>query len=99
MAMSDPTPIRYVCRCEEIEHAAIIEAIVEGVRTLNDLKRRTRAGMGVCQGVYCLPEIEMLLGDANGMPPEHVAPMTSRPPARLLSLDELARLVPGSGVD
>ena len=97
--MSDPTSIRYVCRCEEIEHAAIVDAIGEGVKTLNDLKRRTRAGMGVCQGVYCLPEMATLLGAANGTAPEVIAPMTSRPPARLLGLDELARLAAGAGVD
>jgi NAD(P)H-nitrite reductase large subunit len=99
MAVSDPTPARYVCRCEEIEHSAMVEAIGEGVKTLNDLKRRTRGGMGVCQGVYCLPEMAALLCDANGTAPDEIAPMTSRPPARLLTLDELSRLAPGSGVD
>ena len=97
--MSDSMPVRFVCRCEEINHAAMADAIREGVRTLNDLKRRTRGGMGVCQGVYCLPEMATLLSEANGTAPEEIAPMTSRPPARMLTLDELARLVPGSGVD
>ena len=97
--MSDPKSARFVCRCEEIAHADVVAAIGEGVKTLNDLKRRTRAGMGVCQGVYCLPEMADLLAKANGAPPEELAPMTSRPPARLLTLDELARLVPGTGVD
>ena len=97
--MSDRTSARYVCRCEEIKHGAVVEAINEGVTTLNDLKRRTRAGMGVCQGVYCLPEMADLLVRANGAALDAPAPMTSRPPMRLLTLDELSRLVPGSGVD
>ena len=97
--MSDAESVRYVCRCEEISHAAVMDAIGEGVQTLNDLKRRTRAGMGVCQGVYCLPEMADLLAQAHGTQPDELAPMTSRPPARLLTLDELARLVPGTGVD
>ncbi len=97
--MSESNPIRYVCRCEEIAHSLVVDAIAEGVRTLNDLKRRTRAGMGVCQGVYCLPEMADLLAKSNGARLEELAPMTSRPPARLLSLDELARLVPGEGAD
>jgi NAD(P)H-nitrite reductase large subunit len=99
MVVSDAQAVRCVCRCEEITHAAVMEAIGEGVNTLNDLRRRTRAGMGVCQGVYCLPEMADLLAQAHGTPVEDLAPMTSRPPARLVTLDELARLVPGTGVD
>ena len=97
--MSEPIPTRFVCRCEEIEHAAITAAIAEGVTTLNDLKRRTRAGMGVCQGVYCLPEMAELLACANGGQIDQLDPMTSRPPARLITLGELAALVPPVGAD
>ena len=99
MAVKGPKADRYVCRCEEILHATIAEAIAEGAPTLNELKRRTRAGMGVCQGVYCLPEMADLLATATRTPLEEIAPMTSRPPARLLALDELAKLVPPVGID
>src|SRR3954470_20861935 len=99
MAVSDSSAVRFVCRCEEIDHAAIMAAIGEGVTTLNDLKRRTRAGMGICQGVYCLPEMADLLASANGSSADELGPMTSRPPARLISLEELAALVPSVGVD
>lgn len=97
--MSDSKPARFVCRCEEIDYEAVKAAIAEGVQTLNDLKRRTRAGMGVCQGVYCLPEMAQLLASANGYSADTLDPMTSRPPARLITLRELAELVPPVGAD
>lgn len=90
--MSDATSAWFICRCEEIEHAAIEKAIREGSATLNDLKRRTRAGMGVCQGVYCLPEMAALLASAGQESIDDLAPMTSRPPARLITLGDLAAL-------
>jgi NAD(P)H-nitrite reductase large subunit len=96
--VSDANAPRFVCRCEEISHAAIEAAIGEGCQTLNDLKRRTRAGMGVCQGVYCLPEMAALLAGGNACAVDELSPMTSRPPARLITLGELAALG-GAGED
>jgi NAD(P)H-nitrite reductase large subunit len=90
--VSDAKPARFVCRCEEIGYEAIALAIDEGCQTLNDLKRRTRAGMGVCQGVYCLPEMAEMLAGKKACGVDELSPMTSRPPARLISLRELAEL-------
>ena len=90
--MSEAKPARFVCRCEEIGFDAIESAIGEGCQTLNDLKRRTRAGMGVCQGVYCLPEMAEMLAANNVCSLDELSPMTSRPPARLITLGELAAL-------
>lgn len=81
------------CRCYEISREEIDEAIARGATTVNDVKRMTRAAMGLCQGVYCVPEISGMLVRA-GQPRESVAPMTSRPPARLVSLEDLEALVP-----
>ena len=68
-------------------------AIDRGATTVNDVKRMTRAAMGLCQGIYCVPEISDMLVRA-GQPRETVAPMTSRPPARLVSLADLESLSP-----
>ena len=78
-----------LCRCEEISLTEVRQAIAEGARTVNDVKRRTRAGMGVCQGIYCTRSIALLLHEA-GVPLEDLAPMTARPPARLIPIDLLA---------
>jgi NAD(P)H-nitrite reductase large subunit len=96
--VTEAKPTRFVCRCEEIGYDAIESAIGEGCQTLNDLKRRTRAGMGVCQGVYCLPEMAEMLAGGNACAVDELSPMTSRPPARLITLRELAELG-GAGED
>lgn len=57
---------RIICRCETITEAEIIEAIRRGARSLDAVKRRTRAGMGRCQGGFCSPRVmEILHREAN----------------------------------
>ena len=80
----------FVCRCEELTDADLRQAVAAGARTINDLKRRTRAGMGICQGVYCLEHVARVIAEETGTSRERVVPMTSRPPVRLLTLGALA---------
>ena len=61
-----PAPPCFVCRCEEVTPERIVEVIAAGATSLNDLKRRTRAGMGLCQGIYYLPEMARLLAGQTG---------------------------------
>ncbi|MBF0207690.1 MAG: FAD-dependent oxidoreductase [Oligoflexia bacterium] len=42
-----------ICRCEMVTLAEIKAAILDGARTLDGIKFRTRAGMGRCQGGFC----------------------------------------------
>lgn len=79
-----------VCRCEEIRASEIRQAISEGATTINDVKRRTRAGMGLCQGIYCTRTIAALLADEAGIPRSEIVPMTARPPVRVIPLGALA---------
>ncbi|HET8628193.1 MAG TPA: (2Fe-2S)-binding protein [Thermomicrobiales bacterium] len=88
-ALPGDTPI---CRCEEVALDAVLGAIAEGARSVNDVKRRTRAGMGLCQGIYCTGTIVALLAAETGQDPAAIPPMTARPPARPLPL----RLVAGA---
>ena len=81
-----------VCRCEEIASAVIADAIAAGARTVDDVKRRTRAGMGLCQGIFCMPFIAATVAEATGTPIEHIVPMTARPPVRPIPLEALADL-------
>jgi sarcosine oxidase subunit beta len=78
-----------LCRCEEITADEVRRAIEFGARTVNDVKRQTRAGMGVCQGIYCVPEIAAALTILTGTPPHEIAPMTARPPVRLVPVSRL----------
>lgn len=55
-----------VCRCEEISEGEILDAIHStlGAKTLDGVKRRTRAGMGRCQSGFCSPRVmELLAGE------------------------------------
>ncbi|MDQ2785884.1 MAG: (2Fe-2S)-binding protein [Chloroflexota bacterium] len=81
-----------ICRCEEISSAEITTAISEGARTLNDVKRRTRAGMGMCQGRWCSHAIAALVVAETGQPLTALAPMTARPPVQPVTLGVLADL-------
>jgi NAD(P)H-nitrite reductase large subunit len=80
----------FICRCEEIEEAEVVQAIAEGAQSINDVKRRTRAGMGVCQGIYCVRPISQILERELGLTPDQIVPMTARPPVRLVPLASLA---------
>lgn len=46
-----------ICRCEMVTEGEIIDAITRplGARSIDGIKRRTRAGMGRCQAGFCLP--------------------------------------------
>ncbi len=79
-----------ICRCEEIVSAEITTAISEGARTLNDVKRRTRAGMGMCQGRWCSHAIAALVTTETDQPLTALAPMTARPPVQPVMLGVLA---------
>ena len=82
----------WTCRCEEVAERSVIEAIAWGAATLSDVKRATRAGMGLCQGIFCGPEIARLIAHHAGVSRETIVPMTARPPVRLLTLETLATL-------
>ena len=59
----DPRYGRIICRCETITEGEIVDAIRRpcGARTLDGVKRRTRAGMGRCQGGFCGPRVITIL--------------------------------------
>lgn len=42
-----------ICRCEEITLGKIEEAIANGLTSLSEIRKFTRAGMGLCQGRTC----------------------------------------------
>ena len=58
---ANPLHGRIVCRCETVTEAEIVDAIRRGATTLDAVKRRTRAGMGRCQGGFCSPRVMEIL--------------------------------------
>lgn len=59
----DPAYGTLVCRCEQVTEAEIRAAIRRpvGARSIDGVKRRTRAGMGRCQGGFCSPRVMEIL--------------------------------------
>jgi len=51
----NPSYGKIICRCETVSEAEILDAIHRplGARSLDGIKRRTRAGMGRCQSGFC----------------------------------------------
>ncbi len=60
---------RIICRCEEITEGEIVAAIHRNppAYDLDAVKRRTRSGMGRCQGGFCLPEVVRILAREWGV--------------------------------
>lgn len=58
-----------VCRCEKITEGEIIRAVTENPRatTIDGVKRRTRAGMGRCQGGFCQPRVAEIIARELGI--------------------------------
>lgn len=58
-----------VCRCERVTEAEIVDAIHRGIDIVSTdmIKRRTRAGMGPCQGNYCQPRVAQIILRETGL--------------------------------
>jgi glycerol-3-phosphate dehydrogenase len=63
-----------VCRCEHVTEGEMLDAIHGSVPALtaDAIKRRTRAGMGRCQGGFCGPRVVEILARELGVPPEEI---------------------------
>ena len=58
-----------ICRCEMITEGEIIDAVNRtlGAKSLDGVKRRTRAGMGRCQGGFCSPRVMEIIARERGV--------------------------------
>lgn len=79
-----------VCRCEEVTVSDIKKAIKDGARDVTGVKRRTRAGMGLCQGRTCEKMVQAILKQELGEAPEEIGKSTPRPPVRPITFGSLA---------
>lgn len=68
MIKKDPRYGRIICRCENITEGEIVDAIHRkvGGTSVDGIKRRTRAGMGRCQGGFCQPRVIEILARELG---------------------------------
>ena len=65
----NPASGQIICRCEQVTEGRIIDAIRRplGARSLDGVKRRTRAGMGRCQAGFCSPRVLEILARELGV--------------------------------
>ena len=70
----DPKYGHIVCRCEQITEGEIIRALKENPKAtdIDGVKRRTRSGMGRCQGGFCQPYVADLIARELDIPLDDV---------------------------
>ena len=82
-----------VCRCEEVTKGEIRRAVHEGFRSLTEIKRYLRNGMGLCQGQTCSNLVRSIVAKELGVKPSDLSMVTIRAPARPLEMEIYAREV------
>ena len=65
----NPSYGKIVCRCEQVTEGEILRAIRENppAKDIDGVKRRTRSGMGRCQGGFCQPYVAELIAKEHGV--------------------------------
>ena len=88
-----------VCKCELVTEAEIVDALHRPLpcESTQAVRKRTRAGMGHCQGKYCEPRVKALIArEAGFKSPTHVPgrpwPASSILPRRWLTDEDKATL-------
>jgi glycerol-3-phosphate dehydrogenase len=68
---------RIICRCEQVSEAEIRDSIRRpvGAVSVDGVKRRTRAGMGRCQGGFCQPAVIKILAEELNLLPTQITKM------------------------
>ena len=86
----DKTDELIICRCESVGLGQIQASIHRsGAQTVNQVKKLTRAGMGLCQGRTCAKVVESIL-TSEGKLPAGTEPYQARPPVRGIPVAVLA---------
>lgn len=83
-----------ICPCEGIPRGEVVAAIGAGCRSVDAVKRATKATFGVCQSRSCAGEIATLIGLAAHDPR---AAITPRPPLVPVPASVLAAFGPQEG--
>ncbi|MDP6564049.1 MAG: FAD-dependent oxidoreductase, partial [Alphaproteobacteria bacterium] len=85
-------PDTVVCRCEGVRLAALTELRGLGVPGPNQAKAFSRCGMGPCQGRLCEATVGRLLSDEPPLAGRTPQTYTIRPPARPVTVGQVAAL-------
>ncbi len=93
--MSSDEENTIVCRCEDITLNEIGDLIAHGFKTMDELKRISKCGMGPCQGRTCRQIVMREIAKATGKDISDVNVSSFRPPAENIKLGILAEAVEG----
>jgi len=88
--MSEVWEKRVICRCEEVTEEEIRQVICMGDQSPDAVKRRTRAGMGLCQGKTCSRLVAGILQEETGISRGELPLPSVRPPVSPIPLGVLA---------
>ena len=63
-----------ICRCEQVTESEIIDALNRNIpiNSINAIKKRTRVGMGLCQGTFCTPRVKEIISREKNIPVEEI---------------------------
>ncbi len=81
-----------ICRCESVTMGQIDNAIQSGCASIAEVKQRTRAGMGRCQGRYCAPLLAELLTDKSESPIDEESFFAPRVPVIPIRVGDITML-------
>ena len=81
-----------VCRCEEITAGQIRREAYEGAMGPNQVKAKTRCGMGPCQGRMCGMTVAEIIADVHRVPVPETGYLRVRPPLKPVPLGALANM-------
>ena len=82
----EPDDNLIICRCEEVTKGEIRRAVHEGMRTMTEVRRFLRVGMGLCQGGTCGRIVKGIIAKEMGVKPSELSECTSRGPARPIEM-------------
>lgn len=82
---------KIICRCEEITEEEILQAIKDGATTVDEVKKFTRAGMGLCQGRTCRRTVEKILARELKKSVEEIKSSSYRMPVRPVKMKVFER--------
>jgi len=69
---ANPACGHLICRCEMVTEEEIRQAVRAGATTLDEIKFRTRAGMGRCQGGFCTSRAIQIMAEERGVAPQKI---------------------------
>ena len=78
-----------VCRCEGVTYSEILKEMDKGVNNSREMKLKTRAGMGFCNGRTCGHLINKITEDAEIETPVFIH-LRAQPPIRTVSFEEIS---------